>query len=293
MPLLTIAPWYRDLAAKAERLLTRTVEPDRLIQLERRLLSTSEVVLGDDSSLTRGARALLAESLDRDGQCSEALVVRSEGFDAKVRHHGAIHPDTIATELRIAGMFAAADRPGRAKRHLRHVIDHSRLRPDLDVSVTISAMYQLGRLYLAEDRPKKAQQMLESALIGYRSAFGEDRTETWRAASSLAVALARQEKYEAAIALLRQLSERQVSALDEDDPELVSTRWKLAEVLHGGGELSEAEALATGVLASKVRVYGYAGPETAAVRALLAGIFKSTERRKRSKKVLQRRDVGR
>jgi tetratricopeptide (TPR) repeat protein len=152
-------------------------------------------------------------------------------------------------------------------------------------------MYQLGRLYLANDQPKKAQQMLESALIGYRSSLGDDRPETWRAASSLAAALARQGKNEPAIALLRQLAHCQEQALEEDDQWMVSTRWQLAEVLHGGGEFAEAESLATAVLASKVRVHGYDAKETAAVRALLADIFKATEQLSRSKKGSGKRQI--
>jgi len=268
----------RRVVERAEQLGTNSLESGQVIRVERKVLALSQAVFGAESRVTTGAKALLAETLDRDGQSSEALVLRTEGLDAKVRHRGEAHADSLVSELRLAGMLAASKQNRQAKRHLRHVVAETRLRPDVDIDVTLAAMYQLGRLYLEEGKAKKAQAMLEPALVGFRAKHGDSHEDTWRAASSLAVALGRQDEFDAAISILRQLLALEGDVLDVDDPDLVATRWQLAEWLHRQGEYAEAETLATSVLASKVRRYGYAHEESTAVRSLLAGIFASSTR---------------
>jgi tetratricopeptide (TPR) repeat protein len=264
---------------RMETLGTRSLESGQVIRLERKVLALSQAVFGSESRVATGAKALLAETLDRDGQTSEALVLRTEGHDATIRDHGEAHADSLVSELRLAGMLAAAKRNRQAKRHLRHIVVETRLRPDVDVEITLGAMYQLGRLYLEEGKPKKAQAMLEPALVGYRAKHGDAHEDTWRAASSLAIALGRQGEFDAAISILRHLLTLQGGVLDGDDTDLVATRWQLAEWLHQQGAQAEAETLATSVLASKVRRYGYGHEESTAVRALLAGIFTSSTKR--------------
>jgi tetratricopeptide (TPR) repeat protein len=255
--------------------MSATVPAEQLIRFERRVLARSQSVWGSESRVTAGARSWLTESLDHRQESSDALVIHGEEPDTDRRSR----PESIDSELQLAGMFAAANQLRKAKKHLAHVIDETRLRPDVDLSLTLAAMYRLGRLYLDEGKPRKAQEMLEPALMGYRARFGEDHVETRRAARALAIALGRQEKFDGAIAILRQLLLLEGSGDAFDDPEMVASRWLLAEWLHAVGQYPEAEMLAVGVLASKVRVLGYDHPESTAVRSLLAKIFRASTKR--------------
>jgi tetratricopeptide (TPR) repeat protein len=153
--------------------------------------------------------------------------------------------------------------------------------PEIEAAIRMSIgdCYTFLDLYEKRGKAKSYQQAarshLEKAVELLRDAHGEEHIEVAEAMFAFASLLEKQEKYEEAGAICREVLKICRNTLGDNDLATISVQENIAQLLESQGRYEEAERIIRDVLERRQRILGDEDPESLAAMSTLSTVLAS------------------
>jgi hypothetical protein len=131
---------------------------------------------------------------------------------------------------------------------------------------TLSAMYQLGDVYVRAGQPDKAELLLERALARYRVKVGDGHADTVATLAALGDACAKAGKLDKALPLLEEALAKTEAKMGPDHQDTLLAMNGLAALYLARGECGRAGPLFARAVEGYERKFGAGHPDTLAVK---------------------------
>jgi tetratricopeptide (TPR) repeat protein len=242
----------------------------RSLEITDSWLARAQRSHGPDSWKTVNMMEAAAKRRDQVGDHERALGLRFHVLAKRREHLGAGHRQTLSAEYALSGTLLALGRPAEARPHVDHALECyvAELGPDDPASLT--ALERSARIHLELGETAEGILKYRRAVDGFRSRGDEVRAQ--RAGVNQGRLLLGRGDHEDALAVFRDLVDRQGLLLGPHDPATLASRRDLALCLARTGRLTEAKVVAQNLRDAAAQVHGDDHPATADARELLARI---------------------
>ena len=217
-------------------------------------------------------------SLDRARLTGPAVAYWSELAAASDRILGRGHPDTLAIDEQLAGLYMATGRAAEAVPWFRWVLAERVRVLGPDHPSAIAARCDLGHALVAANQAGDAITVLDRVVADYERVRGADQLETLGARDELAAAYHAAGQFADAIRIYRHTLASRERIQGPEHPDTMTTGLKLADAYLADGRPKAALSSYKRVLAGRERVLGSDHLDTIAVRAALGSGYRSAGR---------------
>jgi len=260
----------RSCTARLLQLRGRLADAETLL---RAVMADTQVIFGDESMESAGARYALAELLDYRGRIAEAGKEYRAVFAARRSSLGPRHPQTLAARKGIARMSHQGGRLRAAEKEYRVVLAAYRASLGQRHLDTLATRLDLARILHDRGLFRQAEEELRETLVTCRGALGPRHPSTLAVRHELADVLRDRGLLPEAEAEFRAVLDLRRIAYGEDHPDTVAARYGLATVLRDRGWPGDAEHEFREVLEIRRKLLGDGHPSTLAVRHGLADLL--------------------
>jgi tetratricopeptide (TPR) repeat protein len=134
---------------------------------------------------------------------------------------------------------------------------------------TLTALHNIGRMLIYQDRAQEAELVNHQVLEGKRRVYGESHAETQVSHVNVALGMAKRGRWVDAEAAFRQVLDVQRRVLRADHPAMLLVRHHIGWTVAHQGRWAEAEAIFRDVLVAKRRIFDENYSSTLATRSEL------------------------
>jgi serine/threonine-protein kinase len=229
-------------------------EAERAERLATELLERRVATRGEEAPETLEALDLLAGIYARQGRLAEAEAIDRRTVEIRLRKHGERDPGTLRSMNSLASTLFALGRYDEAAELYRRALDISREVLGEDHPDTLKLAGNLAVCWKSLGRPRRALPLLQEAVERRSRVMGEEHAVTATAFHNLGVTLlelARYDEAEAALERAIAIRSRQTGPAGR-----LGSRFVLAQVLAGRGQVEEATQLYREVLSGQREVFG-------------------------------------
>jgi tetratricopeptide (TPR) repeat protein len=219
---------------------------------------------------------LLKESgrfLQQQGPLNQTIHYFGRSLAAAIRLFGEDHPDTLASQGKLAVAYQEAGDLGRAVSLLERTLETSVRKLGEEHPDTLTSKNNLASAYQEAGELERAILLFEGTLEGRGRELGEDHPFTLVLRGNLAGAYAVAGDVGKALPLFEQNLEGHVRILGGDHPHTLVSRGNLAYAYRTAGDLPRAIPLMERVMADCHRVLGKDHPDTLASQNNLANAY--------------------
>jgi len=242
----------------------------RSLEITDSMLAKAQRAHGPDSWKTVNMMEAAAKRRDQVGDHERALGLRIHVLTKRREHLGDEHRQTLSAEYALSGTLLALGRPAEARPYVDHALECYVAELGPDDPASLAALERSARIHLELGETAEGILKYQRAIDGFRTRDDEARAQ--RAGINQGRLLLGQEEYTEALAVFRDLVDRQGRLLGTDDPATLASLRDLALTLARMGRLPEARVVAQNLVDGTTRVHGDDHPSTADAHELLARI---------------------
>lgn len=234
------APVLREILAGAAERIERSLADQPLVEAELRdTIGDTQLAIADYDMALENFRRAHALRRSRLGEA---------------------HPDTLAAANGVASALNMLGRHDEAAAAMEEALTPWRNRDD-SVSIA-SELHTLGSIYRDQGELDRALATMQESLQEYESSAGADSPAALGVRHDIAAIYARQELYEIAERMHRDVYEKRLELLGEDHPDTLYSMNSLAYLYGSLGRFEEGEPFYRQTLEGRRRVLGEDHPET-------------------------------
>jgi len=249
--------------------------PERAVQITDAWVAKAQRRYGPDSWKTVNTMEAAAKRRDAAGDHQGAVGLRRQVVDARRRHLGPEHRQTLSAEYALAGTLLGLDRPAEARPSADHALECYVAELGPDDPVTLAALERSARIQLELGETAEGTLKYQRAVAGFRGLGDEVRAE--KVTTNLGRLLLADGDHEGALAAFRDLVDTQGRRLGPDDPATLVSLRDLAFTLARMGRLREARVVAQNLVDGTTRIHGADHGSTTDARRLLERIDASLQ----------------
>ncbi|MCH2140139.1 MAG: serine/threonine-protein kinase [Phycisphaerales bacterium] len=225
-------------------------------------LTLREEHLGAESKEALLAKGRVASALDAVGRQGEAIEAFSQQIEGMTSVFELDDPALLKAKVDLADVYVGLGRLADAEVLLGEIIDTEVLDTKSPSDVTVTAKVLMGMVAGGRGDADGGEQWFVEAQADFDRLGDTDHILRHRVRYNLAVAKARQEATDEAIAMLQQLLKDSESGLGQDHPHTLTTAGTLGAVFANSGDLAAAEPYLQRVYEGQLRVHGAEHPHT-------------------------------
>ena len=230
------------------------------------------------ANAARAIRSRGADALGEAGRVEEAITAYRDLLAELRLAFPGDHHDTLAAQVRLAGLFGEAGRVDDAVTALRHLLDEFRHALGDEHPDTLVTHSNLAHWLGEAGRVEEAIATYRELENYERCVLGDDHPNTLTTRSNLARWLTEAGHLDEAILIARGVLADQRHILGYDHPDTLVTRSNLAMALGQSGRALEAISAYEGLLVDMARVLGDDHPTTLVTRGSLAACLNEAGR---------------
>ena len=212
--------------------------------------------LGENDLQTIGARALVANSVVRQGRFDEAMELHMENLARRSRILGRNHPDTIKSVSAISWLLLNAGRNSDALQRAEETESLLKSTPE-DEEAKLFNWNVLGLIHIELGNIDRAEIYLRKALDVSRRMYGEEHRGTILHAGNLMAIDAERGKCAEVEAKQHSILHGIQQELGDNSQDLLDERGRLATFIACQGRLNEAESIYRETLRETVKSLGH------------------------------------
>jgi tetratricopeptide (TPR) repeat protein len=231
---------------------------------------------------------LTARNLKNYGKVMEAARLLKQVVEIKERTLAEDHPDRLASQHELAGVYWANGQVKEAVRLLEHVVEIRGRTLAEDHPDRLASQHELAGVYEANGQVKEAVRLLEHVVEIKERTLAEDHLSRLASQHTLAEVYEANGQVKEAVRLLERVVEMEERTLAEDHPDRLASQHALAGVYEANGQVKEAVRLLEHVVEMEERTLAEDHPDRLASQHALAGVYRANGQVKEAVRLLER-----